>query len=183
MVCCPAMSPVSPVWPRKPKLWAFCVLLLVLLLPWKSWAVEHFQHCHWLVVLNNFDKVGSLPTKARFLDQEPIDTVTELFQKLADLPIDPQEVRELGSRISEGSWASKYQGDPESVYLLTGYFAHLSLQKYMSFPYYLKVSFSCTEQVRVYLVSGMISVISSPRHFQRCFSIQFNTSFFQLCRS
>ncbi|KAM7339974.1 hypothetical protein ACRRTK_000589 [Alexandromys fortis] len=109
MVCCPAMSPVSPVWPRKPKLWAFCVLLLVLLLPWKSWAVEHFQHCHWLVVLNNFDKVGSLPTKARFLDQEPIDTVTELFQNLADLPIDPQE-------------------------------------KYMSFPYYLKVSFFCTEQ-------------------------------------
>lgn len=109
MVCCPAMSPVSPVWPRKPKLWAFCVLLLVLLLSWKSWAVEQFQHCHWLVVLNNFDKVGSLPTKARFLDQEPIDTVTEVFQNLADLPIDPQE-------------------------------------KYMSFPYYLKVSFSCTEQ-------------------------------------
>ncbi|XP_038195241.1 cation channel sperm-associated protein subunit gamma isoform X4 [Arvicola amphibius] len=104
MVCCPAMSPVSPVWPRKPKL---CVLLL--LLSWKSWAVGHFQQCHWLVVLNNFEKVGSVPTKARFLDQEPIDTVTEVFQNLVDLPIDPRE-------------------------------------KYMSFPYYLKVSFSCTEQ-------------------------------------
>ncbi|CAO2626116.1 Cation channel sperm-associated auxiliary subunit gamma 2 [Lemmus lemmus] len=110
MVCCPAMSSVSPVWPRKPKLWAFCVLLLVLLLSWKSRAsVDRFQQCHWLVVLNNFEKVGSLPTKARFLDQEPIDTVTEMFQNLVDLPIDPRE-------------------------------------KYMSFPYYLKVSFSCTEQ-------------------------------------
>ncbi|CAO2626117.1 Cation channel sperm-associated auxiliary subunit gamma 2 [Lemmus lemmus] len=78
MVCCPAMSSVSPVWPRKPKLWAFCVLLLVLLLSWKSRAsVDRFQQCHWLVVLNNFEK------------------------------------------------------------------------KYMSFPYYLKVSFSCTEQLSI----------------------------------
>lgn len=102
MVCCPAMSPVSPVWPRKPKLWTFCVLLLVLLLSWKSWAVVDYQDCHWLVVLNNFEKVGSLPTKARFMDQEPIDTVTEVFQNLVDLPIDPREVR---------NWGQEYQRD------------------------------------------------------------------------
>lgn len=92
------------------------------------------------------------------MDQEPMDTVTEVFQKLVDSPIDPREVRELESRVSKGSSVSKYQRDPESVHLLTGYFAHLSLQKYMGFPYYLKINFSCMGKVRVYSVSGAISV-------------------------
>ncbi|XP_052567770.1 cation channel sperm-associated auxiliary subunit gamma isoform X7 [Peromyscus californicus insignis] len=106
MVCWPVMCPVSPVWPRKPNLWAFWVPLLVLLLSWKSWAEKHFQNCRWLVVLNKFERVGALLSKDRFMDQEPMDTVTEVFQKLVDSPIDPRE-------------------------------------KYMGFPYYLKVSFSC----------------------------------------
>ncbi|XP_015856038.1 cation channel sperm-associated auxiliary subunit gamma isoform X1 [Peromyscus maniculatus bairdii] len=115
MVCSTAMCPVSPVWPRKPNLcvwprkpnlWAFWLLLLVLLLSWKSWAEKHFQSCRWLVVLNKFERVGALLSKDRFMDQEPMDTVTEVFQKLVDSPIDPRE-------------------------------------KYMGFPYYLKINFSC----------------------------------------
>nr|BAC31237.1 unnamed protein product [Mus musculus] len=56
MVSRPAMSPVSPVWPRKPNLWAFWVLRLVLLLSLKSWAEDTLQHCTWLLVLNKFEK-------------------------------------------------------------------------------------------------------------------------------
>nr|AAH22688.1 A230107C01Rik protein [Mus musculus] len=52
------MSPVSPVWPRKPNLWAFWVLRLVLLLSLKSWAEDTLQHCTWLLVLNKFEKLS-----------------------------------------------------------------------------------------------------------------------------
>lgn len=56
------------------------------------------QQCRWLVVLNKFEKVGSLPSKDRFLEQEPTDTVAEVFEKLVDSPVDPREVRELESK-------------------------------------------------------------------------------------
>nr|BAB24789.1 unnamed protein product [Mus musculus] len=85
------MSPVSPVWPRKPNLWAFWVLRLVLLLSLKSWAEDALQHCTWLLVLNKFEKVGLHLSKDRFQDHEPIDTVAKVFQKLTDSPIDPSE--------------------------------------------------------------------------------------------
>ncbi|XP_035305318.1 cation channel sperm-associated protein subunit gamma isoform X6 [Cricetulus griseus] len=98
MVCWPAMSPVSPVWSRRPSVWACWGLLLVLLLSWKSWAVYHLQQCRWLVVLNKFEKVGSLPSKDRFLEQEPTDTVAEVFEKLVDSPVDPREDDEELSR-------------------------------------------------------------------------------------
>ncbi|XP_006540145.1 cation channel sperm-associated protein subunit gamma 1 isoform X10 [Mus musculus] len=91
MVSRPAMSPVSPVWPRKPNLWAFWVLRLVLLLSLKSWAEDTLQHCTWLLVLNKFEKVGLHLSKDRFQDHEPIDTVAKVFQKLTDSPIDPSE--------------------------------------------------------------------------------------------
>ncbi|XP_040590399.1 cation channel sperm-associated protein subunit gamma isoform X3 [Mesocricetus auratus] len=91
MVCWPAMSPVSPVWSRKPNQWAFWELLLVLLLSWKSWAVYHLQQCRWLVALNKFERVGSLLSKDWFLEQEPTDTVAEVFEKLVDSPVDPRE--------------------------------------------------------------------------------------------
>uniref|UniRef100_M0R5H3 Cation channel sperm associated auxiliary subunit gamma n=1 Tax=Rattus norvegicus TaxID=10116 RepID=M0R5H3_RAT len=55
MVFWPAMSPVSPVWPRKPNLCAFWVLRLVLLLSLKSRTEGTLQNCHWLVVLNKFE--------------------------------------------------------------------------------------------------------------------------------
>lgn len=92
MVSRPAMSPVSPVWPRKPNLWAFWVLRLVLLLSLKSWAEDTLQHCTWLLVLNKFEKVGLHLSKDRFQDHEPIDTVAKVFQKLTDSPIDPSEL-------------------------------------------------------------------------------------------
>uniref|UniRef100_A0A8C6RYX3 CATSPERG beta-propeller domain-containing protein n=1 Tax=Nannospalax galili TaxID=1026970 RepID=A0A8C6RYX3_NANGA len=56
MVCWPAMSPASPVWPREPVQWALWVLLVLLLVPWRSWAVENVQRCSWRVVLNKFEK-------------------------------------------------------------------------------------------------------------------------------
>ncbi|KAL1769375.1 cation channel sperm-associated protein subunit gamma isoform X3 [Sigmodon hispidus] len=120
------MSAVSPVWPRQPTLWILWVLLLVLLLSWAT--VASFQQCHWLVVLNKFEKVGSpISKKVRFLDQEPMDTVGEVFKKLVDSPIDPRE-------------------------------------KYMGFPYYLKVNFSCMtkndeELVRKSHLMGMRPVV------------------------
>lgn len=109
MVFWPAMSPVSPVWRRKPNLWAFWVLRLVLLLSLKSRTKGTLQHCNWFVVLNKFEEVGLHLTKDRYVDHQPIDTVTEVFRKLVDSPIDPQE-------------------------------------KYMSFPYYLQINFTCPGQ-------------------------------------
>ncbi|XP_076787114.1 cation channel sperm-associated auxiliary subunit gamma isoform X3 [Arvicanthis niloticus] len=109
-VSCPAMSPVSPVWPRKPNLWVFWVLRLVLLLSLKTWAMEDvLQHCTWRLVLNKFSKVGLHLSKDRFHDQEPIDAVSEVFHKLTDSPVDPEE-------------------------------------KYLSFPYYLQINFTCPGQ-------------------------------------
>lgn len=102
------MSPVSPVWRRKPNLWAFWVLLLVLPLLLKSTRVDPVQQCSWHVVLSQFETVGSHFEKDRFMNQEPQDTVSQVFSKLVDSPVDPQEVRELGSRVSKGSWVSQY---------------------------------------------------------------------------
>lgn len=75
-----------------------------------SWAVDHYQRCSWLVALNKFEKVGSHFSKDRFLDQEPMDTVAEVFEKLVDSPVDPQEVRGQGSRVSNEPWVGKEQG-------------------------------------------------------------------------
>ncbi|XP_052055764.1 cation channel sperm-associated auxiliary subunit gamma [Apodemus sylvaticus] len=89
----PAMSPVSLVWMRKPNLWAFWVLRLVLLLLLllKSWAADDLRRCTWLAVLNKFEKIGSHLSRDRFVDHEPIDTVTEVFRKLTDSPIEQSE--------------------------------------------------------------------------------------------
>ncbi|XP_051018011.1 cation channel sperm-associated auxiliary subunit gamma [Acomys russatus] len=101
-----AMSPVSPVWPRKPNLWAFWVLLLVLPRSLDSVRVDPIQQCNWLAVLSKFETVGTHFYKDRFIDHEPIDLQTEVFEKLGDSPIDPKE-------------------------------------KYMTFPYYLQINFTC----------------------------------------
>ena len=103
----PAMSPVSPVWPRKPNLWEICVLWLVLLLSLKSWAQDGSVRCTWIAVLNKFERVGSHLSRDRYQDHEPIDTVTEVFRKLTDSPIDPSEVRGGRSRLSKRFGVSK----------------------------------------------------------------------------
>ncbi|XP_055450730.1 cation channel sperm-associated auxiliary subunit gamma isoform X2 [Psammomys obesus] len=108
MVRWPAMLPVSPVLPRKPQLWAFWALLLVARLSPTPWALDHHR-CSWLAVLNKFERVGSHFSQDRFLDQEPMDTVAKVFEKLSDSPVDTQE-------------------------------------KYLGFPYYLQINFSCTGQ-------------------------------------
>lgn len=105
MVSWPAMSPVSPAWPRKPNLWAFWVLRLVLLLSLKLWAEGKL--CTWLLVLNKFEKVGLHLSKDRFQDHEPIDTVAKMFQKLTDSPVEPSEVRKVRSRVSNRLGVSK----------------------------------------------------------------------------
>ncbi|XP_060222576.1 cation channel sperm-associated auxiliary subunit gamma isoform X10 [Meriones unguiculatus] len=120
MVRWPAMLPVSPVLPRKSQLWAFWALLLVAWLSLTPWAVDHHHRCSWLVVLNKFERVGSHFSQDRFLDQEPMDTVAKVFEKLSDSPVDTQE-------------------------------------RYLGFPYYLQINFSCTGQVRIYTVKRMIS--------------------------
>lgn len=103
------MLPVSPVLPRKSQLWAFWALLLVAWLSLTPWAVDHHHRCSWLVVLNKFERVGSHFSQDRFLDQEPMDTVAKVFEKLSDSPVDTQE-------------------------------------RYLGFPYYLQINFSCTGQ-------------------------------------
>ncbi|XP_039710929.1 cation channel sperm-associated auxiliary subunit gamma isoform X2 [Pteropus medius] len=88
---CPAMSPVGPAWPRLRILWVLWALLAVLLSSWRLWANEDNQECTWQVVLNKFETVGKNDGSDRFFDQEPLETVDNLFGLLVDAPIDPDE--------------------------------------------------------------------------------------------
>lgn len=78
--------------------------MAVLLSPWKLWAVEDNRECTWQVVLNKFETIGKNHGSDRFFEQEPLDTVDNLFGLLVDAPIDPEEVRGLGS----GEWERSY---------------------------------------------------------------------------
>ncbi|XP_047384046.1 cation channel sperm-associated auxiliary subunit gamma isoform X1 [Sciurus carolinensis] len=104
------MSPASPVWLRVRLLRVLWALLAVLPWPWKLWALIHnFQECTWQVALNKFQRVGENLESDRFLHQEPVDTVRNVFNMLVDSPIDRRE-------------------------------------KYLGFPYYLKINYSCHGQ-------------------------------------
>uniref|UniRef100_A0A8D0NJP5 Cation channel sperm associated auxiliary subunit gamma n=1 Tax=Sus scrofa TaxID=9823 RepID=A0A8D0NJP5_PIG len=103
---CPNMSPAGPAWPRLRVLRALWALLVVLLAPWRLWAIKDTLECTWQVVLNNFETVGKNHASDRFFNQEPLDTVDEVFSLLVDAPIDPDE-------------------------------------RYLGFPYFLKINYSC----------------------------------------
>uniref|UniRef100_A0A8C5KYQ1 Cation channel sperm-associated protein subunit gamma n=1 Tax=Jaculus jaculus TaxID=51337 RepID=A0A8C5KYQ1_JACJA len=115
MVCWPVMSPASPVWQRVRVLWVLWALLTMLLEPWKTWATDSYNQCSWQVVLNKFETVGENDMNDRFVDQEPVDTVANVFSMLVDSPIDVRE-------------------------------------KYLGFPYYLKINYSCVGQASQDLV-------------------------------
>uniref|UniRef100_A0A8C9CL34 Cation channel sperm associated auxiliary subunit gamma n=2 Tax=Phocoena sinus TaxID=42100 RepID=A0A8C9CL34_PHOSS len=85
------MSPAGPAWPRLRVLQALWALLVVLLAPWRLWAIKNTQECTWQVVLNNFETVGKKDASDRFVDQEPLYTVDKVFSLLVDAPIDPDE--------------------------------------------------------------------------------------------
>ncbi|XP_061028547.1 cation channel sperm-associated auxiliary subunit gamma isoform X3 [Eubalaena glacialis] len=85
------MSPAGPEWPRLRVLQALWALLVVLLAPWRLWAIKNTQECTWQVVLNNFETVGKKDASDRFVDQEPLYTVDKVFSLLVDAPIDPDE--------------------------------------------------------------------------------------------
>uniref|UniRef100_A0A8C6ANZ8 Cation channel sperm associated auxiliary subunit gamma n=1 Tax=Monodon monoceros TaxID=40151 RepID=A0A8C6ANZ8_MONMO len=85
------MSPPGPAWPRLRVLQALWALLVVLLAPWRLWAIKNTQECTWQVVLNNFETVGKKDASDRFVDQEPLYTVDKVFSLLVDAPIDPDE--------------------------------------------------------------------------------------------
>lgn len=133
------MSPVGPAWPRLRILWVLRALLAVLLSSWRLWANEDNQECTWQVVLNEFETVGKNDASDRFFDQEPLDTVDNLFGFLVDAPIDPDEVRGLGSGEWERSWTRTPLG--------SGDLPKFSLQNYLGFPYYLKINYSCRGKV------------------------------------
>ncbi|XP_047645862.1 cation channel sperm-associated auxiliary subunit gamma isoform X5 [Phacochoerus africanus] len=100
------MSPAGPALPRLRVLRALWALLVVLLAPWRLWAIKDTLECTWQVVLNNFETVGKNHASDRFFNQEPLDTVDEVFSLLVDAPIDPDE-------------------------------------RYLGFPYFLKINYSC----------------------------------------
>ncbi|XP_049559077.1 cation channel sperm-associated auxiliary subunit gamma isoform X4 [Orcinus orca] len=85
------MSPAGPAWLRLRVLQALWALLVVLLAPWRLWAIKNTQECTWQVVLNNFETVGKKDASDRFVDQEPLYTVDKVFSLLVDAPIDPDE--------------------------------------------------------------------------------------------
>nr|XP_045379408.1 cation channel sperm-associated protein subunit gamma isoform X4 [Camelus bactrianus] len=82
---------MSPAWPRLRVLRALRALLVVLLAPWRLWAIKDTQDCTWQVALNKFDAIGENHTSDRFFYQEPLDTVDEVFSLLVDAPIDPDK--------------------------------------------------------------------------------------------
>ncbi|XP_061244091.1 cation channel sperm-associated auxiliary subunit gamma isoform X6 [Bos javanicus] len=133
------MFPVGPApWPRLRVLWALWALLVVLLAPWRLWAIQETQECTWQVVLNNLESVGKNDAIDHFVDQE-LYTVDKVFDLLVDAPIDRDEVRGLGADEWERPWSCTLLG---SGHLLT-----ISLQTYLGFPYYLKINYSCTGEV------------------------------------
>ena len=133
------MFPAGPApRPKLRVLRALWALLVVLLAPWRLWAIQETQECTWQVVLNNLESVGKNDAIDHFVDQE-LYTVDKVFDLLVDAPIDPDEVRGLGAGEWERSWSCTLLG---SGHLLT-----ISLQTYLGFPYYLKINYSCTGEV------------------------------------
>ncbi|XP_024589521.1 cation channel sperm-associated protein subunit gamma isoform X3 [Neophocaena asiaeorientalis asiaeorientalis] len=162
------MSPAGPAWPRLRVLQALWALLVVLLAPWRLWAIKNTQECTWQVVLNNFETVGKKDASDRFVDQEPLYTVDKVFSLLVDAPIDPDEVRGLVSGKRERSWTCTPLG--------SGHLPTLSLQTYLGFPYYLKINYSCKGEssealVRKGHLTGLKPVVlvtfQSPVNFHR----------------
>lgn len=142
------MSPAGPAWPRLRVLRALWALLVVLLAPWRLWAIKDTLECTWQVVLNNFETVGKNHASDRFFNQEPLDTVDEVFSLLVDAPIDPDEVRGLGSGERERSWTGTSLG--------SRHLPSLSLQRYLGFPYFLKINYSCRGEVSGCSGGGLI---------------------------
>ncbi|KAM9224672.1 cation channel sperm-associated auxiliary subunit gamma [Dugong dugon] len=99
------MSPRVPAGRRPLVLQVLQALLMMLLAPWRLWALED-DECTWQFVLNKFDRVGQDSARDRFFHQEPVDTVESVFRTLVDEPIDLEE-------------------------------------KYLGFPYFLKINYSC----------------------------------------
>nr|XP_030730220.1 cation channel sperm-associated protein subunit gamma isoform X2 [Globicephala melas] len=162
------MSPAGPAWPRLRVLQTLWALLVVLLAPWRLWAIKNTQECTWQVVLNNFETVGKKDASDRFVDQEPLYTVDKVFSQLVDAPIDPDEVRGLVSGKRERSWTCTPLG--------SGHLPTLSLQTYLGFPYYLKINYSCKGEssealVRKGHLTGLKPVVlvtfQSPVNFHR----------------
>ncbi|XP_026935224.1 cation channel sperm-associated auxiliary subunit gamma isoform X4 [Sagmatias obliquidens] len=162
------MSPAGPAWPRLRVLQTLWALLVVLLAPWRLWAIKNTQECTWQVVLNNFETVGKKDASDRFVDQEPLYTVDKVFSQLVDAPVDPDEVRGLVSGKRERSWTCTPLG--------SGHLPTLSLQTYLGFPYYLKINYSCKGEssealVRKGHLTGLKPVVlvtfQSPVNFHR----------------
>ncbi|XP_059760589.1 cation channel sperm-associated auxiliary subunit gamma isoform X1 [Balaenoptera ricei] len=148
------MSPAGPAWPRLRVLQALWALLVVLLAPWRLWAIKNTQECTWQVVLNNFETVGKKDASDRFVDQEPLYTVDKVFSLLVDAPIDPDEVRGLVSGKRERSWTCTPLG--------SGHLPTLSLQTYLGFPYYLKINYSCKGELFNLIPRYFVNVPSRP---------------------
>ncbi|XP_068385085.1 cation channel sperm-associated auxiliary subunit gamma isoform X3 [Eschrichtius robustus] len=148
------MSPAGPAWPRLRVLQALWALLVVLLAPWRLWAIKNTQECTWQVVLNNFETVGKKDASDRFVDQEPLYTVDKVFSLLVDAPIDPDEVRGLVSGKRERSRTCTRLG--------SGHLPTLSLQTYLGFPYYLKINYSCKGELFNLIPRYFVNVPSRP---------------------
>ncbi|XP_067576988.1 cation channel sperm-associated auxiliary subunit gamma isoform X2 [Pseudorca crassidens] len=148
------MSPAGPAWPRLRVLQTLWALLVVLLAPWRLWAIKNTQECTWQVVLNNFETVGKKDASDRFVDQEPLYTVDKVFSQLVDAPIDPDEVRGLVSGKRERSWTCTPLG--------SGHLPTLSLQTYLGFPYYLKINYSCKGELFNLIPRYFVNVPSRP---------------------
>ncbi|XP_060144877.1 cation channel sperm-associated auxiliary subunit gamma isoform X4 [Globicephala melas] len=116
------MSPAGPAWPRLRVLQTLWALLVVLLAPWRLWAIKNTQECTWQVVLNNFETVGKKDASDRFVDQEPLYTVDKVFSQLVDAPIDPDELFNLIPRyfVNVPSRPLWYTVDQAPVFILGG---------------------------------------------------------------
>lgn len=101
--------------------------------------MHEIHTCNWQVVLNQFTTVGKEGESDRFSDQEPLDTVDSMFSQLVDAPINRDEVRGPGSGERERSWTRTPLG--------SGRLPNLCLQKYLGFPYYLKINYTCKGKV------------------------------------
>ncbi|XP_032104796.1 cation channel sperm-associated protein subunit gamma isoform X2 [Sapajus apella] len=86
------MFPAGHAWPKVRVLQVLWALLAVLLASRRLWALKDFQGCTWHVVLNEFNMVGEDGVENRFFKQQPMDTVSKVFQTLVDSPVDMNEI-------------------------------------------------------------------------------------------
>uniref|UniRef100_A0A2K5RIG6 Cation channel sperm associated auxiliary subunit gamma n=1 Tax=Cebus imitator TaxID=2715852 RepID=A0A2K5RIG6_CEBIM len=91
-MCDLAMFPAGHAWPKVRVLQVLWALLAVLLASRRLWALKDFQGCTWHVVLNEFNRVGEDGVEDRFFKQQPMDTVSKVFQTLVDSPVDTNEI-------------------------------------------------------------------------------------------